>query len=995
MTLMADVERIEHSRSPVEMDTVKRLYDRLRLAVQKMFVALGDLGDLRGEDLLKDLQQFARQTTPLFDPVLSIPAHPVLLPLAEIRAEMAALVGHKAANLAVIGHSVELPVPEGFVLTARAFDLFMTENDLFDLIEAYLDGIDVERTGPIEERSEHIRRLILQAPVPGEIERTVAAQMERWAHRRGGPVFTAVRSTGIGEDTEISFAGQFATLLNVPPSAILTAYKEVIASKYSAGAILYRMRYGLDDRATPMAVMVMEMISAMASGVVYTRHPSMPDQDDLQISAIHGLGEYLMSGDIAPHVCRVERRRGGIHTTHAPRQTHWMTSNPAGGTRLTSMPDEKVLEPPVDTAGARHLAAWGTRLEKYFGAPQDVEWALDPQARFFVLQSRPLGLDGSPVVGSDDLLPLEKHPILHHGGRTACSGMVSGRLHHTGPTLSEALAADSILVIPKAAPEYTPLIGRVRGVIAARGSAASHLASVAREFGVPMIVDCGPLDDRWKQGLWVTLHADTAMVYRGQIDQHTVPSASRAFTRLMETPIRRRLRALSNRIVPRKRMTEGAAQPSADVPSSLHDLICQAFAYAMESLHARRTVVEAPPRVIRWTSENAACDFGLEPGDKASPHGFLKPSSRTGWGKKLLYALWIGMGESDARRGGAALLETDGWALLDKNVLRVMVPLQGQQLTLEILRSTESAVVDLRVRVAGGDGPFYKRCLRTVCLAGILDELGVAVRINGAQLDARTTVEGMAQTEALVGQIGRLLTFTRMTADQLVGPWIVRHLQTSFHTGAPPANPLAPDLPPSVVPLAGYWRQATLDGHGVIVHDGAAVDDWRLSPLTKGTCHQDRDHRVFFDLLHRDHFIALVMAEDSRMGDGQIDLAVNLVDGRHACAGGVVFGYSDAGRYFVMGLDAQRKRLVLYETIHGRRFKRLRKRYPVHTDRWYDVALRISALSIQVHLDGIPLMAYTADGPVAGRVGLWAWDDTVAVFDGLSLMAGTRRTLAK
>jgi pyruvate,water dikinase len=995
LTLMADIERAEHSRGPVEMDTVKRLFDRLHLAVQKMLVALGDLGDPRSEDLLKTLQQFTRQTTPLFDPALSIPTHPILLPLSEIRAEMTAFVGHKAACLGDISRSMGLPVPDGFVLTARAFDDFMAANDLTGLIEAYLHGIDLDRTGPIQERCEHIRRLILQAPVPGDIERAVRAEMERWAHRRAAPVFTSVRSTAVGEDMEISFAGQFATLLNVPPDRVLTAYKEVIASKYSAGAILYRMRYGLEDRATPMAVLVMAMIPATASGIVYTRHPSAPDREALHISAIHGLGEYLMSGDIAPHVINVDRRSGGVCCGHSPRQTHWMTCSPAGGTRLASIPTEKAFQAPLDTAAVRCLAAWGTRLEKYFGAPQDIEWALDPQKRLYVLQSRPLGLDGPPATESKDLLPLEKLPVLHRGGRTACSGVITGRLYRPEQDLAETTAADSILLIPKAAPEYAPLIGRVRGVIAVRGSAASHLASVAREFGVPMIVDCGPIDERWKQGLWVTLHADQATVYLGKIDQRTVNPSPQSLGHLIETPVRRRLRALSNRIVPRGR-TAKTATSSSEPSASLHDLVYRALGFAMETLHARRPAAKEPFQVIRWTPDNAACDFSIKPLDRGPmPDASVAPAPAPCWGKTLLQALWKGMGGPGDHLRPAALLKTGGWALIAGNALQVRVTVGGQQISVRAIWTAERAIVNLHLRVAGGDGPYYKRCLRTAYLAGILDEMGCTVKIRGALLDATATLEGLTSSERQLAQIGRLVTFTRQTDRQLVGPWVLMHLQEVFKTGAPaPGAAQTPDLPTSVRALTGNWRQTTLDGCGVVVHDGAAVQDWRLPPLKNSAGRCDRDYRAFFEQLHRDHFVALAVADDSRMRDGQIDLAINLVGGRQACAGGVVFGYSDPGRYFVMGLDARRKHLVLYETIHGRRFKRLRKRFPVHTNRWYDVVLHIAALNVQIHVDGVPLIAYTADGPIAGRAGLWAWDDTVVVFDGLALIAGTRRNLA-
>jgi len=106
MDLMAEFEMIEHTTDAVDMDAIKRLYDRLQLALQKMIVALGDLGDHRCGDLLKAHQHLDRHTTPLFDPALSLPSHPIMVSMEDIRVDMAPFVGHKAAHLAVIGNEI-------------------------------------------------------------------------------------------------------------------------------------------------------------------------------------------------------------------------------------------------------------------------------------------------------------------------------------------------------------------------------------------------------------------------------------------------------------------------------------------------------------------------------------------------------------------------------------------------------------------------------------------------------------------------------------------------------------------------------------------------------------------------------------------------------------------------------------------------------------------------------------------------------------------------
>jgi hypothetical protein len=311
----------------------------------------------------------------------------------------------------------------------------------------------------------------------------------------------------------------------------------------------------------------------------------------------------------------------------------------------------------------------------------------------------------------------------------------------------------------------------------------------------------------------------------------------------------------------------------------------------------------------------------------------------------------------------------------------------------EAVQTHRQGTVRIRIRIQGGTDPYYKRCLRTRLIAGILEELGFALRINGALLEATFAAAGNHQGREILERTGRLLVYSMETDHALVGPWVIEALRSTFLASETPSSVPGVDPPATLTPLVGNWRQATLNGRSVVVQDGAAVGDMPHPPLGQRIGSARGDYRAFLKQLYRDHFFPLAIAETGRLQDGQIDMALNLLTGCVACAGGMVFGFRDAGHHFMVGLDDHQKRIVLYEFIHGRRFKRLRKRYPVHTDRWYDVSLRISGLSVHLQINGAPLMAFTADRPVAGRVGMWAAADTVAVFDGLSVMTGTRREI--
>ena len=92
---------------------------------------------------------------------------------------------------------------------------------------------------------------------------------QRFTAVRGNMRF-AVRSSAIGEDGPLSFAGQHQSILNVSAEGLISAYKQVIASKYSPKALHYRISNGLIDVDMPMAVLFLPMLEAESAGVIYT-----------------------------------------------------------------------------------------------------------------------------------------------------------------------------------------------------------------------------------------------------------------------------------------------------------------------------------------------------------------------------------------------------------------------------------------------------------------------------------------------------------------------------------------------------------------------------------------------------------------------------------------------------------------------------------------------------------------------------------------------------
>ena len=278
--------------------------------------------------------------------------------------DAAEIAGGKGASLSRMTRA-GFPVPPGFVISAQAFGEFLTETGGLEAIERLLRTLDVDDARAVDAASGHIRRLIVDAPLPALLSTEI---MEAHASLGNGEL-VAVRSSAVCEDgTTASFAGQQETFLGVRGvEQVLGRIQECWASFFSPRALFYRSRKSvLSD--TRMAVVVQEMVNADTSGVMFTVDPIRGRRHCMVIEAAHGLGEAVVSGEGTPDHYVVSRTDGSL-------LDEFIADDDKG----------RVLQ-------AQHLArlqTLGLTLEAFFGSPQDVEWCLRGDD-LLLLQSRPI-----------------------------------------------------------------------------------------------------------------------------------------------------------------------------------------------------------------------------------------------------------------------------------------------------------------------------------------------------------------------------------------------------------------------------------------------------------------------------------------------------------------------------------------------------------------------------------------------------------------------------
>jgi pyruvate,water dikinase len=397
-----------------------------------------------------------------------------ILPLTDPAATNPENVGPKAANLAKLTQA-GLPTPGGFSLTAEAYRHQARHIGIDEMLARYNDA-DV----PTSRRmSIAIRLAIYQQPIAPEILEPLLAA---WREQRTQCPLGVVRSSALIEDRKgANFAGQFESFLGLSDETeFLTAVRACWAALWTSHARRYMENHDLSPADTAMGVLIQPLIAAKASGGGL----SETAEGHMLISSTWGLGSAIAQGEVVPDRI-VLGKSGFLRTIEAGRKGHRDTCS-HGVSAPELVPTDLVSEPCLTPGQAVTLGRLLRKCEQLADGPVEIEWAMDDDG-FKLLQSRPLHVE-APIVPDQIWL---QHPRLN--GHPAGIGWGSGRAVVVNCECELSRVAPGDILITKAAgPALSHILPRVAGVVAERGGSTSHLASLARERGIPMVL--GVLD---------------------------------------------------------------------------------------------------------------------------------------------------------------------------------------------------------------------------------------------------------------------------------------------------------------------------------------------------------------------------------------------------------------------------------------------------------------------------------------------------------------------
>jgi pyruvate,water dikinase len=423
--------------------------------------------------------------------------HQFVVPLSSPEAADANRFGPKAANLAALGQA-GLPIPDGFCLDAEAYRRQVSALGL----ETAARGV-FAATERMEARQHALRMklgLLQEPPAPEVLEPLLSAWRDLVA-RTGA--LTVVRSSALVEDRfGASFAGQFESYLGIETEAdFLTAVRACWGALWSTRVLRYMASQDADPAETAMAVLVQPLISARTAGGGLSRTA----EGGMLLSATWGLGSSIAQGEVTPD--RYELNEQG-ELTHVAigRKDHGITCTHKQEPAAAAVPSALATTACLTKEQAVELGQLLRRAEALAQMPVEIEWAMD-DAGFKMLQSRPLHIE-APYVPDEIWL---QHPRL--SGHPAGVGWATGRAVVVNCECEIGrVAAGDVLVTRVAGPALSHILPRVAGVITERGGSTSHMASLARERGIPMVLGVGDATSRIPDGAQVAVDGVAGIV---------------------------------------------------------------------------------------------------------------------------------------------------------------------------------------------------------------------------------------------------------------------------------------------------------------------------------------------------------------------------------------------------------------------------------------------------------------------------------------------------
>ena len=806
--IMAEIDEKLQGSALFGMSEIRALATRAVFHSMRMVTALNAIANNNYLMLNEMVGHINDRINSILESKAQVATETIIFPLSEIDKSHIDLVGGKCANLGELRNKVRVPSPQGFGITTFAYSLFLEVKGLRDEIQSQLRKVKPDDPGNVVRVSESICATIKGTPVPPVI---LEALDQAWMNNFEDPnkIQAALRSSAIGEDGILSFSGQYRTILGVTRESVGVAFRDVLASLFSPRAISYRLHHGLPFEQCAMGMACIEMVNAMSSGIVFSRHPVNPFSEDMIINAIWGLGAYAVDGIIEPDSWQV-------YPGNPPRITNRFVARKdvrlvadSHGKHDESVPEHLRQAPSLTDDQILNLTKMASRIEAHYRHPQDIEFAVNQAGEILILQSRPMRLATIPH-DIPDMAPVPGAKVLVPKADIASAGVASGQA--VWATKLNDLAefpAGGVLVAPHSFPNYALVMNRAAAIITEAGSVTGHMASLSREFEVPTLLNAKQALSLISHGQTVTVDAMTGRVYDGVVEEilEHQPVQPRA---IADTPVHATLRLVADQIMPLHLLDPKSVLFRPESCTSLHDVmrfVHETCYTEMFRISDRASDAGAVSHQLKASLpiDLHIIDLGGGLANVDGPYVSLDQIFSA-----PLRALLSGMLRPDVHIRGPRPVNISGFfSVMSQHILeppnvqaerfgdRSYCIVSDKYLNFSSRVGYHYSVVDaycgltmnknyVTFQFKGGATDAVRRNRRAKCIALILEQLGFTSDVRGDMTQARFMKYSTEETVSRLDQLGRLLIFTRqmdmlMTSDTAIKLMADNFMAARYH----------------------------------------------------------------------------------------------------------------------------------------------------------------------------------------------------------------------
>lgn len=470
----------------------------------------------------------------------------------EINIKDISSVGGKNASLGEMYGKLSkkgIQVPNGFATTAFAYDYFLESTGIKNKLIKALNNLDTHDIKELARRGAMARKIILCAKFSKDFKKAIVLAYKYLSSECNGKnIDVAVRSSATAEDLpNASFAGQQETFLNVKGNArLLIAIKKCIASLFTNRAISYRVDKGFDHFKVALSVGVQKMIRSdkASSGVMFSIDTESGFNGVVSINSIYGLGENIVQGKVNPDEFYVFKKTKTIISRRMGKKQLKMvySRNPFKPVKDIKVSKVDMAKQSITDKQIIKLTKWAIIIEKHYGMPMDIEWALDgDDNKLYIVQARPETIHSIKNHNVIEEYKLNKKSNIISIGRSVGQKIGAGKANKI-MDVKEIFnfKKNEVLVTDMTDPDWEPIMKIASAIVTNKGGRTCHAAIISRELGIPCVVGTGDVTKKVKTGKKITVSCadgDEGKVYSGvlpfKVKKINIKNLKRPKTKIM------------------------------------------------------------------------------------------------------------------------------------------------------------------------------------------------------------------------------------------------------------------------------------------------------------------------------------------------------------------------------------------------------------------------------------------------------------------------------